>query len=49
MGILLCLTGIGIVILGVSSLGWASIAAGVALVLLGIMLVTDKYMYSDWR
>jgi hypothetical protein len=49
MGILLCLIGVGIVIFGISSLGWVAIAAGVALLLLGIALATDKYMYSDWR
>lgn len=49
MGVILCLAGIGIVILGVSGLGWFSIAAGAVLFLLGILLVTDKFQYSDWR
>lgn len=48
MGIVLCLAAIGIVILGVSGLGWIGIAAGAILFLLGILLATDKYMYSDW-
>ena len=49
MGVILCLAGVGIVILGVSGLGWIGIAAGAVLFLLGILLVTDKFQYSDWR